>query len=97
MFAKWPDKDPDAIKDYNVDWSSRLLVGETITDSTWTTSDPALVIGNSGLHLPTIVDGVCTCWLSGGAAGATYTVKNHITTSRGMEDDISTLIKVKEQ
>ena len=46
--VKWPEKDPDAEKDYAIDWSERLLAGETITDSAWAvesdTEDPALLV-----------------------------------------------------
>lgn len=97
MFAKWPDKDPDAIKDYSVNWASRLVSGETIEESTWTVDAPELVVGSTGLHVPTIDGAICTCWLSAGTVGVSYTVKNHIRTSRGMEDDISTIIKIKQQ
>ena len=100
--VKWPEKDPDAEKDYAIDWSERLLAGETITDSAWAvesdTEDPALlVIEVDAPHDPTVVDGVCTCWLSGGTAGIKYKVTNRITTSRGLIDDQTATIKVNEQ
>jgi len=96
MATKWPDKDPDAIKDYSVDWSAMLAESETITDSSWAPSDPALIVESASPHAPSILGGVCSCWLSGGVAGTTYTVTNRITTSRGMVDDRTVTIKVKE-
>jgi hypothetical protein len=93
----WPDKDPEAIKDYAVDWTALLATGETITESVWTVDDADLVIGSASPHEPSILLGVCSVWLSGGVAGSKYKVKNHITTSRGLEDERTISIKVKEQ
>jgi hypothetical protein len=99
MSAKlvWPDKDPDATKDYAVDWTALLVTEETITDSDWTVDDDDLVIESESPLAPFVLLGVCTVWLSGGVAGATYKVKNTITTSRGMIDERTITIKVKEQ
>ena len=96
-FDRWPDKDPDAIKDYAVDWSSRLQDGEAITASTWTPNDPALVVESAGLRAPTVAGGVCTCWLSGGVDGIAYQVVNHIETSRGMVDDKTMQLRIRAQ
>ncbi len=101
----WPEKDPDAEKDYAIDWSARLLEGETITNSAWAVEStpvesedpPLLVIEVDAPHAPAIDAGVCTCWLSGGTAGIKYKVTNRITTSRGLIDDQTATIKVKEQ
>ena len=95
-FSKWPDKDPEAIKDYAIDWTALLVGAEVIDTSTWaitpvSTTSP-LVDGTSS-----IVDGVTTVWLSGGEEGVTYSVVNHIVTDRGMEDDRTIQIKVKTQ
>jgi hypothetical protein len=94
MAAKltWHDKDPQANKDYSLDWKALLATGETITDSAWTVDDAALVIGDD-----LILGSVCTVWISGGTAGGSYKVKNTITTSRGLIDERTISIKVKEQ
>jgi len=34
MSLKWPNKDPDEIMDYSIDWS-RFLRGATLTSVTW--------------------------------------------------------------
>jgi hypothetical protein len=34
MSYKWPDKDPDEMLDYSVDWS-RFLGDDTISSVTW--------------------------------------------------------------
>ncbi len=93
----WPDKDPDATKDYAVDWTLLLATDETITASAWAVDDPDLVIESASPLAPSILLGVCTVWLSGGVAGSTYKVTNTITTSRGMIDERTITIKVKEQ
>jgi len=93
MALKWPDKDPDANKDYSLDWTAMLADGEVIETSAWA-ADPVtdLVIG-----LDSILDGVTTVWLSGGAEGATYKLVNTIETDRGLVDERTVSIKIKTQ
>jgi len=74
-------KDPNAVLDYSIDWSSWLATGETITVSTWTVSIGITVDSNNFSGTDTVV------WLSGGTAGSDYEGTNHITTSVGREDD----------
>ena len=38
MAYKWPDKDPDEILDYSIDWS-RFLSGATLSSVTWFVDD----------------------------------------------------------
>ena len=38
MSLKWPNKDPDEILDYSIDWS-RFLSGATISSVTWYVDD----------------------------------------------------------
>ena len=35
MSLNWPDKDPDEVLDYCLDWSDRLGSSDTISTSTW--------------------------------------------------------------
>lgn len=74
-------KDPDAVLDYSIDWSSWLADGETITASTWVVPDGITKDSDSFSDTATVI------WLSGGTAGTTYLIPNHITTSDGREDD----------
>ncbi len=72
-----PDKDPDSILDYTINWLT-WLNGDTIKTSTWTipaglTIDP--VGGETNTTTTT------TVWLSGGTAGTTYTILNRIITN----------------
>lgn len=70
-------KDPQAVLDFNWDWSAWLGDGETITDQA-VMPDAGLTVNSSS------IDGdVVAAWLAGGAVGATYTVACSITTSAG--------------
>lgn len=93
MALKFPDKDPEAVKDYAINWTAMLAADEIINDSAWTV-DPT---GEITIGASAILDGVCTVWLSGGTDGFTYALKNHITTDRGMEDERTVSIKAKHQ
>lgn len=93
MALKFPDKDPQAVKDYALDWAALLAPAETILTNTWAVTPAAeLAIG-----VKSILGSVCTVWLSAGVAGTTYTLVNTITTSRGVTDERTVTIKVKEQ
>lgn len=84
-------KDPNAVLDYQIDYSRWLPAGDTITASSW--------LAESGLTVDTssFTDTSTTVWLSGGTAGSTYDVRNHITTDDGRQDDRTLTIVVKEQ
>ena len=88
-------KDPQAMLDYQVDWSSWLAVGETITVSAWT-GTTGLTVG-SGAQAPSHTTTSATIWLSGGTLGQTYLVVNEITTSAGRVDDRTIGIVVRDQ
>lgn len=77
----WPDKNPDAIQDYMVDWSADLTTDETLFSATWIfpddivkeTSPPeAIAEGNK-----------CVVWISGGVHGKIYRIELHVVTDQG--------------
>jgi len=70
-------KDPQAVLDFNWDWSAWLGEGEAITDKT-VTPDAGLTVNSSSIN-----GGVVAAWLAGGVAGITYTVACTISTSAG--------------
>lgn len=70
-------KDPQAVLDFNWDWSAWLGEGETITDKT-VTPDAGLTVDSSSTAGKVVV-----AWISGGTSGATYVVACTITTSAG--------------
>jgi hypothetical protein len=90
---RWPDKSPAAVKDYSLSWAARLEAGEEIISSDWAVP-PELT------EITSYIDGtgaICTVWLSGGLDGTVYTLVNTIVTSRGVTDDKSIDIQVKQQ
>ncbi len=34
-FPKWPNKDPNEVLDYNIDWTPRMTSPDTIANSEW--------------------------------------------------------------
>lgn len=71
------EKGDDENLDYGIDWSALLSSGETIASADWLIAD-GLTGGSAG-----IAGSVTTKWLSGGAAGRTYTVDCVMTTNQG--------------
>ena len=95
--GSWIEKDPSAVLDYALDWyrggNGWLAAGDSITTSTWTVSDSALVIDSDS-----ITDGHTTVvWLSGGVVDTNYTVTNQVTTAAGRTDERSFTVKVKQR
>lgn len=88
-------KDPNAVLDYSIRWTSWLVTGDSISTSTWAIDvapDASLTIDSSS-----IVDGVPTVWLSGGTAGETYVVRNRVVTANSRTDDRSIVIHVRSR
>lgn len=81
--------DPNARLDYGWDWVRELDAGETITNVTATgsnvTSEAASVIGTQTV-----------AWVSGGTPGRA-SVRFHITTSAGRQDDRTLQLWVRER
>ena len=85
-------KDPDAVLDYKVDWSTWLAeISDTIATSSWDVPTGLTEDSDENNETEAVV------WLSGGTAGQTYTVTNHIVTAGGREDDRSFQIVVKDR
>jgi hypothetical protein len=84
-------KDPDAVLDYQWDWSEWLAAGETI--SSFDTTIPTGLTLDSESNTNTAV----TAWLSGGTVDTGYKVICHIVTSEGREDDRSIYINVRQR
>ena len=85
------EKDPDEVKDYQLDWGSRRLAdSETISTSTWIV--PSGITKDSD----TDTDTTTTIWLSGGTAGVEYRLTNRVVTSQGRTYDWSTVVNVTD-
>jgi hypothetical protein len=83
-------KDPNAVLDYQIDWSP-WLGADTIATSAWTV--PSGITKDSDTKTATTV----TVWLSSGVAGTKYALTNRITTAGGRTDDRTITISVKER
>lgn len=87
----WPNKDPNEVLDYGIDWSQRLSPTEVIISSAWT------VPGGLVSSTESFGANSTTIWLSGGTEGATYTLVNRVGTDEGRVYDQSVKIKVKSR
>ena len=83
-------KDPNAVLDYQVDWST-WLAADTIATSTWTAPTGIVVASSSNTTT------AATVWLTGGTAGTTYSLVNRIVTAGLRTDDRTILVRVEEK
>ena len=83
-------KDPQAVLDYEIDWSA-WLEEDTISASEWTVPDGLTLESDS------FADTTTMAWLSGGTAGTNYDVTCEIVTDGGRTDDRTITIQVKQK
>lgn len=83
-------KDPNAVIDYDIDWSKRLPDGDIILVSDWIVPAGITMDSEESTNTTTKI------WLSGGTAGQTYALTNRITTAQGRTQDKTITISVKE-
>jgi len=83
--------DPDAVLDYQVDWSAWLADAETITSYTIT------VTGTVTVDSDTNDDTSVTVWLSGAADDGRPTVACRITTNQGRTDERTFDLAVRDR
>ena len=84
-------KDPQAVLDYAVDWSTWAGTDTPVT-ATWQVTPTGLTIASTVL-----AGDIATVWLSGGTAGTAHTVTCHVTTAEGREDDRSIRIIIEDR
>jgi hypothetical protein len=87
-------KDPNASKDYPIDWSGFLAAGEGIASSQWIVPDGITVVPGSE-----DIDGAVTvASFSGGQNGVNYAITNRIVTDSTppRSEDVSVLLLVRE-
>jgi hypothetical protein len=90
MGKRWPNKDPDEVLDYAIDWSQRLA-GDIIVTSTFTV--PTGIVMNSQSKTNTMT----TIWLSGGSEGVSYDILNRIVTNGGRTMDQTVELRVRSK
>jgi len=91
MILNWPDKDPNETLDYRLNWRARIVAGDKILTSSW--SSPAGITKGAN----TFTDYTTTVWLSGGTADTTYIFTNTITTQGGRTMEQSVQVKLVEK
>ena len=84
-------KDPDAVKDWQWDWSDWLGTGDSIASATGF-PDTGITIDSL-----TAATGGVTVVLSGGTAGTSYDVAVQITTTNSLVDERTVTFEVSEQ
>jgi hypothetical protein len=83
-------KDPEAVLDFSIDWTSELAPGDRLIHVS-VIPDPGLRVISSN-----VTDKIATAWLQGGIPGNTYNVVFHVTTEGGRQDDRTIQILIKE-
>jgi hypothetical protein len=89
MALTWPNKDPDEILDYILDWTDRLG-DDSISTSAWPDPPDGITIDSDSFDLTSTL-----IWLSGGVADEQYLFTNRIETAGGRTMDQSVKLKVK--
>jgi hypothetical protein len=92
---QWPDKDPNEVLDYELDWADpdrpRLETGETLITSVW-----SVVLGDVAINSSTFTpQGLSTVWTSGGTAATKCELLNRVTTSKGRTYDQTVVLRMK--
>ena len=85
-------KDPDAVLDYAMDWSTWLATGENLSTYLVTVDSSLITISTHSISSP-----IVTAWLSGGNVGQTYTVSIKVVTSGSRTDERSFKVKIKQR
>lgn len=89
MTNTWPDKDPDEVLDYQINWAARLSVGETISTVSWSVDSGLTVDSYSNTGT------TATVWLSDGTPNKTAVIRCTVTTNQGrvMEERVDMNIR----
>ena len=107
MSFRWPNKDPDEILDYSVDWS-RFLAGATIGSATWyvnnesgvkTLLTPTGTVNTLRSTSQTISSDnkTATIYLADGTNNAQYVIYCQITDSTGNTAERVIKLKVRNK
>jgi len=106
MSLKWPNKDPDEILDYSIDWS-RFLGSATISSFTWFVDDADGVkteLTNSGplvngiqLVSSTSTNTVVTAYIGSGTNNKLYKFTCQITDTNGLVVERTVRLRVRNK
>ena len=105
MSFRWPNKDPNEVLDYSMDWS-RFLNGATISNVNWYVDDAAgvksliaagQVVNGIQNVAQTISNGVATINLGLGTNNVEYKFTCQITDNTGSIAERVVRLRIKEQ
>lgn len=105
MALNWPNKDPDELLDYSVDWS-RFLGSDTISAVTWyvydeddvkTQMSDGTVVNGLQFIQGTVSGQVATARFGLGTNNVRYTVVCRVDTGDGLRYERSIFLRVKEK
>jgi hypothetical protein len=105
MSFRWPNKDPDELLDYSIDWS-RFLAAATITQIVWFVDDAdgvkTVIAGGQVVNgiqnvAQTIVGGVATINLGLGTNNIEYKFTCRMSDSTGSVAERVIRLRIKEQ
>lgn len=106
MSLKWPNKDPDEILDYSIDWS-RFLGSATISDYTWFVddengtktqlTDSGPLVNGIQLVSSTSTNTVTTAYLGSGTDNVRYKFTCQITNTNGLVIERTVFLRVREK
>lgn len=84
-------KDPNANKDYPIDWTDWLAeISDTISSVAWTVPAGITQTNQSNTTTRAVI------WLSGGTLGTTYEIGCRITTAGGRIEDQTILVEIRK-
>lgn len=106
MSLKWPNKDPDELVDYSIDWS-RFITPSTINSVTWYVDDAdgvktqlvpsGQLVQGIQLVSATNTDTVATARMGLGTNNIKYKMYCSITTSDGLIYERTVFLRVREK
>ena len=105
MSYKWPDKDPDEIVDYSIDWS-RFLGSDTITSAVWFIDDASGtktevastdVVNGLTFMQGTVSGQVTTARFNAGTNNIRYNITCRVNTGAGLRYERSVFLRIKEK
>lgn len=88
-------KDPSASLRYAVDWTANYLVGDSITQSTWSVSpnhDGGLTASQEDL-----TGNIASAVFTGGVRGTVYRITNRITLASSQVDERALSIRIGDR
>ncbi len=89
---RWPNKDPNDIATYSVDWAAAIGAGDSLASCEWAAAPVGLT-----LAAPQVDGTVASITISGGTAGEVYAVRARAILASGQQLDQSQILAVLEQ